>query len=206
MLPDTTEHAKLGEPVLAPHEQRERARERSGSVQARGRRAVGGGDLLLAPLLRDEDEEVREPRELLLPRPARPEAQVALELARERAARLGGPVVLEVELADSAGMQVASEPVGLHLGGPGPDPVLGPPGGQAMALEGSGDLGERAEERVHPQPMGDHLARAVAGVRHPGKVRGPDVLGVGDLDEALLCEVPARGCPPLPETPPHREG
>jgi hypothetical protein len=109
----------------------------------------------------------------------------------------------EVELTRATWMQVPPEAVGLDLGGFRPDPVLGPPGLQAVAPEGSGGLGEGAEERVDAEAVGDELVRPVARVRDPGQVRGPDVLGVGDLDQALLRQVPARGSPPLPETPPH---
>jgi len=103
-------------------------------------------------------------------------------------------------------MQVPSEAVWLDLDRFRSDPVLGPPGGQAVLLEGPGGLRERAEERVHPEAVGDQLVGSIAGIRDPGQVRGPDVLGVGDLDQAFLREVPAGGSPPLPETPPHREG
>ena len=131
VLPGRAKHAVLVEPILARHVERERAGERPGGVQARGCRAVGGGDLSLALLLRHEDEEVREPNQVLFPRPPRCEAQVALELARERAACLRGPVVLEVEIARSARMQVAPEPVGLDLRRFGADPATWPGSGPA---------------------------------------------------------------------------
>src|SRR5215204_2400395 len=67
-----------------------------------------------------------------------------------------------------------------------------------MALEGSGGLGERAEEGVDPQPVGEHEVRPVARIGDPGKVRDPHVLRVRDLDQARRCEVPAGGRPPSP--------
>jgi hypothetical protein len=68
-----------------------------------------------------------------------------------------------------------------------------------MALLGSGGLGERAEERVDPQPVGEHEVRPVARIGDPGKVRDPHVLRVRDLDQARLREVPARGSSPSPK-------
>jgi hypothetical protein len=103
----------------------------------------GRADLPLAHPLRNDEDEVRKPDELLLFRPPRREPEVALELPRERAERLGAPVVLEVELARSTGVQVPPEPVRLDLGGPCADPVLGSPGRQvarqwlSWALEAS---------------------------------------------------------------------
>jgi len=87
----------------------------------------GRADLALAHPLRNDEEEIREPRKVLLLRPPRREPEVALELARQRAERLGAPVVLQVELARPAGMQVAPEAVGLDLRGLRANPVLGSP-------------------------------------------------------------------------------
>ena len=103
-------------------------------------------------------------------------------------------------------MQVAPEPVGLDLGGLRADPVLGPPGVKAVPLVGPGGLGEGAEERVHPEAVGEQQVRPVAVVGNPGKIRCSHALGLGDLAQAGLREEPARRRPPLPETPPHREG
>jgi len=105
VLPRGTEHAELDELLLARHVQRERGGERTADVQAPDRVAKGRADLPLAHLLRNDDEEVRKPGELLLLRPSRREPQVPLELPGERAERLGTPVVLQVELACTAGMQ-----------------------------------------------------------------------------------------------------
>jgi hypothetical protein len=72
--------------------------------------------------------------------------------------------------------------------------------------EGPGGVGERAEERVDPEAVGNHLARPVARIRDPRQIRHADLLRIGDLNEPDLREVPAGGSPPLPETFPHREG
>jgi len=138
-------------------------------MQAPGGVAKRRADLPLAHPLRDDEEEVREPGQLLLLRPPCREPEVALELARECAERLGTPVVLQVELAGSARMQVAPKPVRFHLGGPRADPVLGPPGGQTVVLVGSGGLGERAEEGVDPKAVGEQLVRPVAVVGTHGR-------------------------------------
>jgi hypothetical protein len=140
MLPCWRKHAELDELLLARHVQRERGGERAADVQASDRVAKGRCDLPLALPLRNDGEQVRKPGEVLLLGPCRREPQVALKLPGERAERLRAPVVLEVELARAAGMQVPSEPVGLDLRGPGPDPVLGAPGVKAVpvvALEAS---------------------------------------------------------------------
>jgi hypothetical protein len=102
--------------------------------------------------------------------------------------------------------EVRPEPVRLDLRGPGPDPALGSPGGKAMALVGSGGLGERAEERVDAEAVGQQQVGPVAVIGDPGQLRCPHAFGVGDLGEAGLRQVPARRRPPLPEAPPHREG
>src|SRR6266545_1551739 len=198
MPPHGTEDAGLDEPVLARHVHWERGRKRAADMQGAGRVTERRADLPLAHLLRNDEEEVRKPNKLPLVRPPRRESEVALELPGERAECLGAPVVLQVELARSAGMQVPPEPVGLDLGGPGADPVLRPPGGKAMALVASGGLGERAEERVHPEAVGEQLVRSVAVIGDPWKVRGPDALGLSELGQAELGEEPARRGPPLP--------
>src|SRR6266542_521529 len=77
-LPDRPEDAEIGEPILARGVKRERTRQRARYVQACDSRAEGRFDLLLALFLGNEHEQVREPRELPLPRPSRGEAQVAL--------------------------------------------------------------------------------------------------------------------------------
>jgi hypothetical protein len=103
-------------------------------------------------------------------------------------------------------MEVPSEPVGFDLDRSGPDPVFRPPGGQTVALEGSGGLGEGAEERVDPEAVSDELVGPGRSNRAPKGGQEPHAFGVGNLDQVRLREVPARGSPPLPETPPHREG
>jgi hypothetical protein len=104
---------------------------------------------------------------ILILGPPRREPQVALEFPGERAERLGAPVVLEVELAGPACVQVPPEAVRLHLGGPGSDPVLGPPGDETVALVGSGGLDQPAEERVDTEAVGEVLATSVALVGDP---------------------------------------
>jgi len=101
-------------------------------------------------------------------------------------------------------MQVAPEPVGLDLGGLGPDPVLGPPGVKTVPLEPSGRLGEGAEEGVDAEAVREQQVAAVAVVGDPPQIGGPDVLGIRDLGKTELREEPARRRPPLPEAPPHR--
>ncbi len=102
-------------------------------------------------------------------------------------------------------MQVASEPVGLDLGGSSPDPVLRPPGGQTVAFVPSRGLRQRAEEGVDAQAVSEHVASSVAVIGDPGQVRGSNALGLGDLGKAELGEDEARRRPPLPETPPRSE-
>jgi hypothetical protein len=200
MRPHRRRHADVGEDVLARYVQWERARERARHVQAPDRSAKCGCDLPLAHSLRDEDEQVREADKLLLPGPIVCEPEVALRLAEERTERLGAPVLLQVELARAARMQVAPEPVGLDLRGFRPDPVLGAPCREAVGLDPPGGLDERAEERVHPEAVGEQQVGPVAVVGDPRQVRDPDALGVGDLDNSDLCEVPA--CWRLPSPKP----
>jgi hypothetical protein len=102
-------------------------------------------------------------------------------------------------------MQVPPEPVGLDLHGRGADPALGSPGLKAMARQQPRDLGERAEEGVDSEAVGEVPARPVALVGDPGQVRCPDALRGGDHLEAALREEPARGWSPLAEPPPRGE-
>jgi len=143
--------------------------------------------------------------QLLLRRPPRRELEVALELSGQRAEGLGAPVVLEVELTRPVRVEVPPEPVGLDLRRFRANPVLWTPGDETVALVGSGGLGERAEERVDAEAVGEHLTRPVAVIGNPGQVRGSDVLRLGDRGKAFLREEPAGRRPPLPETPPHGE-
>jgi hypothetical protein len=78
VFPDRPEHAEIDELILARDVERERARERARHVQACDRRAERGCNLLRAIFFRNQDEQVREPRELLVPRPSRCELQIAV--------------------------------------------------------------------------------------------------------------------------------
>src|SRR5262245_66674069 len=106
MAPRGREHAESGKRVLARNVQRNRCRERFGDLQTPDRETKRGVDLPLAHPLRDDDEDVREPRRLPFLRPVGCEPQVALELPREGADGLGPAVVLEIELARPGWMQI----------------------------------------------------------------------------------------------------
>jgi hypothetical protein len=155
--PHRPEHPELGQVILARYAQRERRRQRAADVQAPYRVAKRRADLPLAHPFRNDEEEVRKPAEIVLLGPPRREPEVALELSRQRAERLGAPVVLEVELAGPTRVQIPPEPVRLDLSGFRADPVLGAPGGQAVVLVGSGGFDQGAEERVDAEPVGEVL-------------------------------------------------
>jgi hypothetical protein len=76
VLPDGAETPSSTSSSLARRVQRERRGERTWDVQGPDRLARGPADHPLALALRNDKEEVREPQELLLLRPARREPQV----------------------------------------------------------------------------------------------------------------------------------
>jgi hypothetical protein len=90
-------------------------------------------------------------------------------------------------------MQIAPEPVGFDLRGRCPEPALGTPGSQAVAIVRSGSLHERAEERIDPESVREVLAPPVALVGDPGELGDADGFVFSDLNQAGLREKPARG-------------
>jgi hypothetical protein len=106
---------------------------------------------------------------------------------------LGTSVVFQIELADSTGMQVPAEAIGLDLARRCAYAPLRAPPVHAVSLRVPGGFNHRAEERVHADAVAEVAVVPVILVRDPGERRTSDTAQAGKHRGTGLGEVVVLG-------------